>query len=202
MRILMISTPAVPALLRRQADGLPSRPCARRAGSHRRSARSDAAPRGPCRAAALRAAFGHIELIDGARHTPAAFVTRLLRPGRHWPSRAEDPWAPGMWRAIERRLDAEHYDVAQLLGGTHVYEFFGRCGGCRPSSLPQKLRPARASHVPSRRTRRPRTSHRPSALAHRTGLRAGCTTPSRARWCSRTSIGRSCSTETPRWPWT
>jgi glycosyltransferase involved in cell wall biosynthesis len=92
------------------------------------------------------AAFGHIELIDGARHTPAAFVTRLLRPGRHWPSRAEDSWAPGMWRAIERRLDAEHYDVAQLLGGTHVYEFFGALRG-----VPAVITPADSFGLRARR---------------------------------------------------
>ena len=92
------------------------------------------------------AAFGHIELIDGARHTPAAFVTRLLRPGRHWPSRAEDSWAPGMWRAIERRLDAEHYDVAQLLGGTHVYEFFRALRG-----VPAVITPADSFGLRARR---------------------------------------------------
>ncbi len=68
--------------------------------------------------------FGHVELIDEAHHGTLNFVARLVRPGGRWPRCAEDSWSPAMWRAIERRLDAGSYDVAQLLGGTRIYEFF------------------------------------------------------------------------------
>ena len=90
--------------------------------------------------------FGHVELIDGAHHTPAAFLARLLRPSRHWPARAEDSWVPGMWRAIERRLDEGRYDAVQLLGGTHIYEYFGALRG-----VPAVITPADSFGLRARR---------------------------------------------------
>ena len=67
--------------------------------------------------------FGHVELIQEPRRTLLGYIRRLLWPSARFPRRAEDAWSPAMWRAIERRLDAEHYDVIQLFGGIHVYEY-------------------------------------------------------------------------------
>ena len=90
--------------------------------------------------------FGEVELIDGAHHTPAAFLARLLRPSKHWPARAEDSWVPGMWRAIERRLDEGRYDAVQVLGGTHIYEYFGALRG-----VPAVITPADSFGLRARR---------------------------------------------------
>ena len=67
--------------------------------------------------------FGHVELIEEPRRTLSDYSQRLLLPPARFPQRAEDAWSPEMWRAIERRLDAEQYDVVQLFGGIHVYEY-------------------------------------------------------------------------------
>ncbi len=68
--------------------------------------------------------FRHVELIAEPRRTLLDYVRRLLWPPARFPRRAEDAWSPAMWRAIEQRLDAEQYDVVQVFGGIHVYEYF------------------------------------------------------------------------------
>ena len=68
--------------------------------------------------------FRHVQLIQEPRRTLPGYARRLLWPPARFPRRAEDAWSPDMWRAIQRRLDAEQYDVVHLFGGIHVYEYF------------------------------------------------------------------------------
>src|SRR5687768_15857349 len=67
--------------------------------------------------------FGCVELIEEPKRTALDYVRRQLAPDSRFPRRAEDAWSPEMWRAIERRLAAEKYDVAHLFGGVQVYEY-------------------------------------------------------------------------------
>jgi len=67
--------------------------------------------------------FQHFELIPEPRRSQFGYFKRLLLPAARWPRRAEDSWSPAMWQAIQRRLDAERYDVIHLFGGVQVYEF-------------------------------------------------------------------------------
>lgn len=80
--------------------------------------------------------FGHVELIPEPPRTPLDYLKRQLLPASRFPRRAEDAWSPEMWRAIERRLAAERYDVIHLFGGVHVYEYFHALG-----SLPALITP-------------------------------------------------------------
>jgi glycosyltransferase involved in cell wall biosynthesis len=68
--------------------------------------------------------FHSVELIPDPERPPAIYTRRLRDPSTRWPRRAEDTASPPMWRAIEQHLDAECYDLVQLFGGVHVYEFF------------------------------------------------------------------------------
>jgi len=70
-----------------------------------------------------RALFGDVQLIREPGRGMRTYMERLLVPGRLFPKRAEESWAPEMWRAIEARLAAQKYDVIHLFGGVHVYEF-------------------------------------------------------------------------------
>lgn len=67
--------------------------------------------------------FRHVELIQEPRRTLADYARRLLWPPARFPRRAEAAWSPDMWRAIQRRLDSNDYDVVHLFGGIHVYEY-------------------------------------------------------------------------------
>jgi polysaccharide biosynthesis protein PslH len=67
--------------------------------------------------------FDCVELIEEPKRTALDYVRRQLAPASRFPRRAEDAWSPEMWRAIERRLAAEQYDVAHLFGGVQVYEY-------------------------------------------------------------------------------
>jgi glycosyltransferase involved in cell wall biosynthesis len=66
--------------------------------------------------------FRHVELIPEPTRTPLDYAQRLLWPPARFPASAQAAWSPAMWQAIERRLDAQQYDVVHLFGGVHVYE--------------------------------------------------------------------------------
>lgn len=66
--------------------------------------------------------FRHVELIPEPVRTPLHYAQRLLWPPARFPASAQAAWSPAMWQAIERRLDAQQYDVVHLFGGVHVYE--------------------------------------------------------------------------------
>lgn len=67
--------------------------------------------------------FRHIHLFDEPKRGAVSYVRRLLLPSARYPKRAESAWSPAMWRAIESHLAQDDYDVVQLFGGIHVYEF-------------------------------------------------------------------------------
>jgi glycosyltransferase involved in cell wall biosynthesis len=91
--------------------------------------------------------FRHVELIDDEQRAPSQFLYRLARPGARWPRRARDSWSPDMWRAIERRLGSEQYDVAQLIGGAYVYDSFEALRG-----LPAVITPCDSFALLARRS--------------------------------------------------
>jgi glycosyltransferase involved in cell wall biosynthesis len=68
--------------------------------------------------------FEQVELFAEPPRSPLSYLKRALLPPARWPRRAEDSWSPDLWRAIQRRLDTEHYDVIHLFGGILVYEFY------------------------------------------------------------------------------
>jgi glycosyltransferase involved in cell wall biosynthesis len=68
--------------------------------------------------------FHSVELIADRERPSTLYTQRLREPNARWPRRAADAWSPEMWRAIERHLDATRYDLIQVFGGAHVYEFF------------------------------------------------------------------------------
>lgn len=73
--------------------------------------------------------FERVELFPEPKRTQASYLKRALLPGTRFPHRAEESWSLAMWRAIERQIAAEKYDVVQLFGGVQVYEFLHALGG-------------------------------------------------------------------------
>jgi glycosyltransferase involved in cell wall biosynthesis len=68
--------------------------------------------------------FEHVELFAEPRRGQLSYLKRALLPPARWPRRAEESWSPDLWRAIQRRLDTEQYDLVHLFGGIQVYEFY------------------------------------------------------------------------------
>jgi glycosyltransferase involved in cell wall biosynthesis len=70
------------------------------------------------------AAFFHeVRLLATPRRSWFDYMKRLLLPDARFPRRAEDAWAPQMWRAIQDQLARNRYDLIHLFGGIQVYEF-------------------------------------------------------------------------------
>ncbi len=67
--------------------------------------------------------FRQSHLFDEPKRGAVSYVRRLLLPSSRYPKRAESAWSPEMWQAIESHLAQYDYDVVQLFGGIHVYEF-------------------------------------------------------------------------------
>lgn len=78
--------------------------------------------------------FRQARLFAEPRRSMGAYLRRALLPAARWPRRAEQSWAPEMWRAIEAALAATQYDALHLFGGVQVYEFAGALGG-RPAVI-------------------------------------------------------------------
>jgi glycosyltransferase involved in cell wall biosynthesis len=85
---------------------------------------------GAGRAAAVEQDPG-IEVVPARPRHPLQYATRLLRP---FPGDAAHCWNPALWRTVERRLAARHYDVVHLFGGIQVYELRGLVAG-RPTVI-------------------------------------------------------------------
>ena len=67
--------------------------------------------------------FHSVELIPEATRGQVAYLQRL-RAGRHFfPDSARSAWSPEMWRAIERKLKQNTYDLVHVFGGVQVYEY-------------------------------------------------------------------------------
>jgi glycosyltransferase involved in cell wall biosynthesis len=67
--------------------------------------------------------FRTVELVPEPVRSGESYIVRLLNSRRQFPQRREQSWSPRMWDAIERHLATETYDVVQLFGGIHVYEY-------------------------------------------------------------------------------
>jgi glycosyltransferase involved in cell wall biosynthesis len=67
--------------------------------------------------------FRHVELFPMPRRSGVSHLRRTLLPPLRWPRRPEGSWSPDMWRAIQKRLSEQQYDVIHLFGGVQVYEF-------------------------------------------------------------------------------
>jgi glycosyltransferase involved in cell wall biosynthesis len=67
--------------------------------------------------------FQHVELFPMPKRSGASYLRRVVLPPARWPRTAEGSWSPDMWRAIQRRLSEEKYDIVHLFGGIQVYEF-------------------------------------------------------------------------------
>ena len=67
--------------------------------------------------------FRSVELVPEPVRSGESYIYRLLNSRRQFPQRREESWSPRMWDAIERQLAAETYDIVQLFGGIHVYEY-------------------------------------------------------------------------------
>jgi polysaccharide biosynthesis protein PslH len=67
--------------------------------------------------------FGHVELFHEPPRSQVSYLRRAIFPGARWPRTAEESWSPELWRAIQKRLVSENYDIVHLFGGVQVYEF-------------------------------------------------------------------------------
>lgn len=77
----------------------------------------------PAQTAAYAGLFRSVELIREPRRTSLSYLARLTLPGWLFPKNAIDAWSPDMWNAIRKAMLKHQYDVVQLFGGIHVYEF-------------------------------------------------------------------------------
>jgi glycosyltransferase involved in cell wall biosynthesis len=92
--------------------------------------------------------FKQVELIAEPERSQLSYLQRILFPPARWPRRAEDSWSPDMWRAIERQLATNQYDVVHLFGGIQVYEFYHALKG-----LPTLITPYESYSLYLRRQR-------------------------------------------------
>ncbi len=67
--------------------------------------------------------FRTVKLIPERPRTTIALIRRLIRPGGLYPGDAEGSWSPEMWQVINDQVSNTKYDIIQLFGGIHVYEF-------------------------------------------------------------------------------
>jgi polysaccharide biosynthesis protein PslH len=67
--------------------------------------------------------FHDVMLFDTQRRPTSELLRRALFPAARFPAKAEDAFAPELWREIERRLATTTYDLVHLFGGVQVYEF-------------------------------------------------------------------------------
>jgi glycosyltransferase involved in cell wall biosynthesis len=73
--------------------------------------------------------FEHVELIAEPRRSPVEIARRLLIASARFPRSADKAWSPELWRAVEQRVKAAHYDAIHVFGGVQVYEMSGALGG-------------------------------------------------------------------------
>jgi glycosyltransferase involved in cell wall biosynthesis len=66
--------------------------------------------------------FRHIRLIREPGRGPLQYLLRL-NFGSFFPTTARAAWSAPMWSAIQETLSLAEYDVVQLFGGIHVYEY-------------------------------------------------------------------------------
>lgn len=67
--------------------------------------------------------FRNVRLFPETARSTSSYVQRLLMPAKRFPKRAADTWSPDMWQTINELVNQHDYDVVQLFGGVHVYEF-------------------------------------------------------------------------------
>ena len=67
--------------------------------------------------------FRSVTLIPEPPRSTWSYLNRQNTPRRRFPTRASESWSPEMWHAIEMALETVRYDVVQLFGGVHVYEY-------------------------------------------------------------------------------
>lgn len=65
--------------------------------------------------------FHKISLFPERLRSQWMYLQRLL--GQHYPQSVRSAWQPDMWQAIEQHLAQSDYDLVQLFGAVHVYEF-------------------------------------------------------------------------------
>ncbi len=78
--------------------------------------------------------FEHIELIAEPPRSPGDLIRRILIRSARFPGSADGSWSPDLWRAVEQRLKAAHYDAIHVFGSVQVYEIIGALGG-RPALI-------------------------------------------------------------------
>lgn len=67
--------------------------------------------------------FRHIELFRETSRSSLNYLYRLLRPSARFAQSPEASFTPDLWRAIQRYLGENTYDVVHCFGGISVYEF-------------------------------------------------------------------------------
>ncbi len=68
--------------------------------------------------------FRSVRLVQEPMRSPLSLLARAIFKGRRFPAHKSRSWSPEMWELIESQLHHRRaYDVVQLFGGVHVYEF-------------------------------------------------------------------------------
>jgi polysaccharide biosynthesis protein PslH len=80
-------------------------------------------PDDPHQVSHYRDLFRSVELVREPVRSGESYIVRMLNPKRRFPTRREESWSPVMWDVIARHLASDKYDVVQLFGGIHVYEY-------------------------------------------------------------------------------
>lgn len=67
--------------------------------------------------------FRSVHLFPEKPRSTASYIQRLMLPQKRFPQKGADAWSPEMWQRTSELIQKHDYDVVQLFGGVHVYEF-------------------------------------------------------------------------------
>lgn len=67
--------------------------------------------------------FGQVKLFPMPPSRMSSYIARVLLPSRRFPTDAEQSRSPQMFRAIQRFVAENDYDLAHFFGGVQVYEY-------------------------------------------------------------------------------